>query len=237
MQFERFETWADVVSYAREHGHVWYHAPLDTRPTKLEAKLPKRKPRNSTVPGDGWKSVIRLIPHAALDADPFYAFGDHLARMRRPVFGPLRGIAAGARVTCRYREGHQGVLLAAHDPRAWQGSLAFPGNDLPDVETVKAHVAKCTASGLLDDKQPVLWDFGKVYWDRYISEASSRVRVNRVNRSLVVATGTTGDVVECVQGLEHMHGCPAYMVRLDSGSTEMFFRDELDFRGPCSDFE
>jgi hypothetical protein len=63
MQFERFETWADVVSYAREHGHVWYHAPLDTRPTKLEAKLPKRKPRNSTVPGEGANPAATATCH------------------------------------------------------------------------------------------------------------------------------------------------------------------------------
>lgn len=87
MQYERFESWSDVVSYAKQHGHVYYQAPLDATPVRVEATLPKRKPRNSTVPGDGWKGVIKLTPHAALEADPFWVFSDHLARMRRPVSG------------------------------------------------------------------------------------------------------------------------------------------------------
>lgn len=90
MQFERFDSWSDVVSYAKQHGHVWYQAPFDAAPVKLDAKLPKRKPRNSMVPGDGWKECFRLIPHAALEADPFIVFSDHLSRMRRPVNGSLQ---------------------------------------------------------------------------------------------------------------------------------------------------
>jgi hypothetical protein len=167
MQFERFESWADVVSYAKQHGHLWYQAPLDVKPTKLEATLPKRKPRGSMVPGDGWKECIRLTPHAALEADPFGVFSDHLARMRRPVYGPLRGLAAGTRVKCRYREQHQGTLLAFDDPRAWQGSIAF-GDGLPDRDAVRDHVLKhLDTLGKLwpYHNQPVLWDFGKVYWD------------------------------------------------------------------------
>lgn len=165
MNFERFDTWADVVTYAKEHGCVWYHAPLDVRPTKLEAKLPKRKPRNSTVPGDGWKGCIRLIPHAALEADPFVVFSDHLAYMRRPVFGPVRGLHVGQRVTCRYRESHVGTLLAMNDPQAWAGSLAFPEAS-PDPIAVREHVLKHASElGGPHPKQPVLWDFGKVYWD------------------------------------------------------------------------
>lgn len=165
MQFERFESWSDVIAYAKAHGHVWYHAPFDARPTKLEATLPKRKPRNSMVPGDGWREVMKLTPHAALEADPFWVFSDHLACIRRPVYGPLRGIAVGARVTCRYREMHQGTLLAHDDPRAWEGSGAF-GPGLPDADAVKAHVAKCIERGdLLGAHYPVLWDFGRVYWD------------------------------------------------------------------------
>lgn len=167
MQFERFDSWEDVVCYAKQHGHVWYHAPFDAKPVRVEATLPKRKPRNSTVPGDGWKGVIKLTPHAALEADPFHAFSDHLARMRRPVYGPLRGIPAGARVTCRYREAHQGVLLAFHDPRAWQGSIAF-GDTMPDPEATKAHVLRhldTLGKQWPYHNQPVLWDFGTVYWD------------------------------------------------------------------------
>ena len=165
MQHERFESWSEVVAYAKQHGHLYYQAPLDASPVRLDAKLPKRKPRNSMVPGDGWKECIRLIPYAALEADPFVVFSDHLGRMRRPVYGPLRGLAVGSRVTCRYRECHVGTLLATDDPRAWQGSIAF-GDTLPTVEAVREHVLRH-----LDDlggpypKQPVLWDFGSVYWD------------------------------------------------------------------------
>lgn len=172
MQFERFETWADVVSYAKQHGHLYYQASLDASPVRLDAKLPKRKPRNSVVPGDGWKGCIRLIPYAALEADPFVVFSDHLGRMRRPVYGPLRGIPAGARVTCRYRGCHRGTLLASTDPRAWQGSIAF-GDGIPDPEAVKDHVLKhLDTLGKLwpYHNQPVLWDFGKVYWDSDVRE-------------------------------------------------------------------
>jgi hypothetical protein len=175
MQYERFDSWADVVSYAKQHGHIWYQAPLDVKPTKLEATLPKRKPRNSMVPGDGWKECIRLIPHAALEADPFVAFSDHLGRMRRPLYGPLRGLAVGTRVTCRYREQHQGTLLAFDDPRVWQGSGAF-GEGLPEREAVRDHILRHIDSlGKLwpYHNQPVLWDFGKIYWDSDLSAVVS----------------------------------------------------------------
>ncbi len=61
----------------------------------------------------------------------------------------------------------QGLVLAVDDPRAWAGTLAFPGKR-PNREAVKAHVAWCRAQGLLDDRQPVLWAFGdrkQVYWE------------------------------------------------------------------------
>ena len=54
----------------------------------------------------------------------------------------------------------KGVVLDQTDPRAWQGSLAFPCRDgaLPDAEKVKAHVQWCHGEGLLNDKVPVLYE-------------------------------------------------------------------------------
>jgi hypothetical protein len=87
-------------------------------------------------------------------------------------------LVPGARVVCRYRvteggagQAHLGTLLAIDDPRAWAGSLAFP-DAVPDPELVKAHVARCIARGdLRGDERPVLWDFGKVYWDSQLGPA------------------------------------------------------------------
>lgn len=72
---------------------------------------------------------------------------------------------AGTRVKCAYRESYEGTVLAHDDPQAWAGSLAFPEQS-PDRAAVKAHVARCEARGDLSDaRQPVAWDFGRVYWD------------------------------------------------------------------------
>lgn len=83
----------------------------------------------------------------------------------------------GTRVKCAYRVNdttgfeHVGTVLAKDDPRAWAGSLAFPEAS-PDASAVAAHVARCEARGYLSDaKQPVLWDFGKLYWDAQLFAA------------------------------------------------------------------
>ena len=60
-----------------------------------------------------------------------------------------------------------GKTLAVDDPKAWAQSLAFP-TAKPKRAEVKAHVERCRAQGLLQDKTPVLWDFGdktRVYWE------------------------------------------------------------------------
>lgn len=78
---------------------------------------------------------------------------------------PLEHIPAGTPVACAYRRGHHGIALALDDPRAWAGSIAFP-TATPGQAEVTAHVRKCQLRGdLRGDYQPVLWDFGKVYWD------------------------------------------------------------------------
>lgn len=78
----------------------------------------------------------------------------------------------GVEVGCRYRwpqdgchpdcwqQPLKGVVLDQANPRAWQGSLAFPCRDgaLPDPDRVKAHVVWCHGEGLLNDKVPVLYE-------------------------------------------------------------------------------
>ena len=76
-------------------------------------------------------------------------------------------VHAGDRVSCAYRKGHQGTVLDAYDPRVWAGSIAFDGKE-PTVESVRAHVDTLrTRAGLgaWTKRAPVLWDFGKVFWD------------------------------------------------------------------------
>ena len=78
-------------------------------------------------------------------------------------------IAPGALVVCSYRPSHTGLVLAADDPRAWAGTMAFPDTSLdapPAAEDVTAHLAKHSALGTpLGGKVPVLWSFGRVYWE------------------------------------------------------------------------
>ena len=67
-----------------------------------------------------------------------------------------------------YREGHTGEILSIRDPRAWAGSLAFPV-EFPDPEKVDAWVKECLTQGYLRDRVPVLWSFGKIYWENITS--------------------------------------------------------------------
>src|SRR5437879_918343 len=76
-------------------------------------------------------------------------------------------VALGCRYRWPYDGSHpdywqpplKGVVLDQTDPRAWQGTLAFPCRDgaLPDADKVKAHVQRCHGEGLLNDKVPVLY--------------------------------------------------------------------------------
>lgn len=60
---------------------------------------------------------------------------------------------------------YAGEVLADDDPRAWAGTIAFPTDD-PDPVKVCDHVAWCKSQGLLSDVQPVLWEFGRVHWEK-----------------------------------------------------------------------
>jgi len=57
-----------------------------------------------------------------------------------------------------------GTVLEMDDPRAWAGTIAF-STETPDPDAVACHVQWCKSQGLLDGKIPVLWDFGKVFWE------------------------------------------------------------------------
>lgn len=64
---------------------------------------------------------------------------------------------------------HVGVVLADDDPRAWEGTLAFPFRR-PSAWEAWAHVAWCRSwGGLAGDSVPVLWLWGDgafcVYWE------------------------------------------------------------------------
>jgi hypothetical protein len=92
--------------------------------------------------------------------------------MSKPQPKKFIRIAPGARVTCRYRAGHQGIVIADDDPRAWAGSIAFP-SPTPSQAEVTAHVAHCKQNGWGSwHEHPVLWDFGKIYWDTGLSEVA-----------------------------------------------------------------
>jgi len=59
----------------------------------------------------------------------------------------------------------RGVVLAEDDPRAWANTLAFPRRT-PSRDEVRAHIEALQQAGLqLDDRQPVLWEFGAVCWE------------------------------------------------------------------------
>lgn len=82
-----------------------------------------------------------------------------------------RSVRAGDRVTCAYRGDHHGTVLSVYEPSAWEDTVAFPGR-LPSAADVRAHVQSFMRPGAKDPASwptrcaPVLWDFGKVLWDR-----------------------------------------------------------------------
>ncbi len=60
----------------------------------------------------------------------------------------------------------KGTVLKLDDPKAWTGTIAFPG--IPTQEEVTAHIEYCLSHGLLKDRIPVMWQFDKeqkVFWE------------------------------------------------------------------------
>ena len=56
---------------------------------------------------------------------------------------------------------HVGTVLAPTDPRAWANTLAFPDRTPEQWEVAE----KFLRSNQPKDKVPVLWDFGRIYWE------------------------------------------------------------------------
>jgi hypothetical protein len=87
-----------------------------------------------------------------------------------------RTLKPGTLVRSDSRGHWRGTVLAANDPRAWQGTIAF-GDDLPSQEAVDAHLARLAARGIPLTGTPVLWDFDtgpRVYWDRDLQPVRRR---------------------------------------------------------------
>lgn len=70
-------------------------------------------------------------------------------------------LAPGMKVTCDYREGHVGTVLAIDDPKAWAGTHMSPGGK-PTRSQVEIHLAKHPTVGRTT--VPVSYRFG-VMWD------------------------------------------------------------------------
>lgn len=59
---------------------------------------------------------------------------------------------------------HTGEVLAVDSPEAWVDTIAFYSTPLTQ-ENVTAHVLSCQLDGLLLDRVPVRWSFGKIYFE------------------------------------------------------------------------
>lgn len=78
-------------------------------------------------------------------------------------------LASGTRTRCEYRNTHEGTILSVTDPRAWYGRFETEEEVIQHLE----HMAKMNRRMhsqynmplVHSDKQPVLWDFGKIYWE------------------------------------------------------------------------
>jgi hypothetical protein len=85
MKLIPFDTWDDVLVHVKLGLPVWYHAPLDVRPVRVQATA---RPKGRTV---------RVTPPTR-DDDPFTADAGHFDRFRRdgsPVCPRCLGIEPG----------------------------------------------------------------------------------------------------------------------------------------------
>lgn len=78
-------------------------------------------------------------------------------------------LPTGARVTCEYRMQHQGTVLSATDPVAWYGRFQTQEEvaiHLEKMEKMNRRLHSQYGMPLIsDNRQPVAWDFGRVYWE------------------------------------------------------------------------
>jgi len=92
----RFATWDDVLQHiatGASNGTIYYHAPMNTRPTLLETHRtgPGTARLGGGRPGAGPRATVRITPwDCPAEADPFDADEGHLDRFRyiaRPTNG------------------------------------------------------------------------------------------------------------------------------------------------------
>lgn len=76
-EFRAFGTWQEVLAYARTGAPLYYQAPLDYRPVRVQYKVGARTIR-ITPPGARGRGRLRT-------SDPFTADSAHLDRFRRPA--------------------------------------------------------------------------------------------------------------------------------------------------------
>jgi hypothetical protein len=91
-----FESWADVLTYARAGQPLYYQAPMDHQATRL-------RPGAKTIFGFEVRAkTIRIWPSGSLGrgrsrtSDPFNADKGHLPRFSRPLESELPGRRGGS---------------------------------------------------------------------------------------------------------------------------------------------
>jgi len=109
------------------------------------------------------KEGTMVLPTDVNERQAVFAFKTHMAKRLSATFAPgteVRGVPP--RQPPGGKE-HFGIVLAPTDPRAWADTLAF-SDRTPTPEEVAAYIQKPHIAGFLS-AVPVLWSFGKVYWE------------------------------------------------------------------------
>lgn len=145
---------------------------------KLEALVWKHTSRDFRGKSpSGERTVLQLVPGQGTCIVLLSSLSDVELFSKLPlqvrVAEGLNKVEPGARVRAAYGRldrgtgvEHTGEVLATDDPRAWEGTIAF-SEGLPTVDQVRAHLAKSHIGKFLEsDRIPVLWSFGKVYWEK-----------------------------------------------------------------------
>lgn len=131
-------TWLCQQTYPRGHS--------TKRPTA----------RRSRRSNHSWGARLMMAPTTDLAQHPSHV---------------MRGLVVGAtripRQSCHpdaWGRPWKGTVLAVDDPAAWHGTIAFP-SATPDAAAVRKHVDWCLSQGLLTNSVPVIWEFGRVYFE------------------------------------------------------------------------
>ena len=73
-----FATWAEVLTHVAGGQPIWYQAPLEYAPVRVQA-MPYRRQRGVRLQKP---TKVRVYPPSS-DCDPFWADAGHLDRFRR----------------------------------------------------------------------------------------------------------------------------------------------------------